>query len=264
MKGSISRLKLFKACHRAYYFRYVEDLIPVQKSEALETGTWYHELLEKLYKEGDLLNCEEDNSKELAMACAYWKYIYPQFKVKSVEEWVKGTCGKHTIIGRVDGIAEDGSLVEHKTTSINLDEYEYNLQWDEQILVYMWLTGTNHIWYTICRKPTIRQKKDESEEEFFNRMVAWYDDDTDSKIRVLRLERTQEDIDNCMNELRLVMNDIERLPEKSIDHWSKNTCYCNHWGRRCEYASICLDYNPNNQYVEFVKGENDNGITEIS
>lgn len=255
MKGSISRLKLFKACHRAYYFKYVENLEPVQKPEALETGANYHELLEWLYEHGDLDGVEEDNSKELAMACAYWKYIYPKFKVKAVEEWKSRSCGMHIMIGRVDGIAEDGSLVEHKTTSMDLDEFEYGLQWDEQMLVYMWLTGTTSIWYTMVRKPTIRQKKDESDEEFFNRMVAWYDEDTDKKIRVVKLERTVEQINDCIRELAWTMDDIEFLGENDINRWSKNTCYCNHWGRRCEYSDICLNYDPNQQYVEFMKGD---------
>lgn len=255
MRGSISRLKLFKACHRAYYFKYVEDLEPVQKPEALETGTNYHELLEWLYKHGDLDGVEEDNSKELAMAYAYWKHIYPKFRVTAVEEWKSKSCGTHTMIGIVDGIAEDGSLVEHKTTSIDLDEYEYNLQWDEQMLVYMWLTGTTSIWYTMVRKPTIRQKKDESDKEFFQRMIEWYDEDTDRKIRVVKLERTEEQIKDCVRELEWTMDDIEALGEVDINRWSKNTCYCNHWGRRCEYANICLNYDPNENYIEFVKGE---------
>ena len=259
MKGSISRIKLFKACRRAYYFKYVEGLEPVQKPEALEIGTNYHELIERLYRTDELP--EDDFSKEKAMAVAYRKYVYPMFKVKSVEEWAEGIVGKHILIGRVDGIAEDGSLVEHKTTSLNLDEYEYSLQWDEQMLTYMWLTDTTHIWYTICRKPTIRQKKDESDEEFFQRMVNWYDEDTGSKIRLLRLERTQEQIKDCVRELQYTMDDIEAL-DSDIRKWSKNTCYCNHWGRRCEYLDVCLDYDPDKEYIGFMKGE-DYGTEKI-
>lgn len=252
MKGSISRLKLFKACHRAYFFKYVENLEPVQKAEALEIGTNYHELIEKMYKGEDITG---SYTKEDAMACAYRKYIYPQFKVKAVEEWEEKQYNTHIIHGRVDGIAEDGALVEHKTTSLNLDEYEYNLQWDEQMLVYMWLTGANHIWYTIIRKPTIKQKQSETDEDFYKRMVEWYDDDTDNKIRVLRLERTAKEIEDCIRELAWTMDDIESLKNAPMQKYSKNTCYCNHWGRRCEYSDICLNYDPQVDYIDFMKGE---------
>ena len=264
MKGSISRLKLFKACRRAYFLKYIVNLEPVQKAEALEIGTKYHELLELLYRNDEEFWNAQDYSKESAMARAYLTHVFPQFKVKSVEEWASGIVGKHILIGRVDGIAEDGSLVEHKTTSLNLDEYEYNLQWDEQMLAYMWLTDTTHIWYTIIRKPTIKQKKEESDEEFFYRMIDWYDEDTDNKIRLLRLERTQKEITDCIKELQWTMDDIELLDTDDFRKWSKNTCYCNHWGRRCEYADVCLNYDPNRNYIGFVKGERkDYGTEEI-
>lgn len=250
MKSSISRMKLFKSCRRAYYFKYIENLEPVEKSDALQTGSNYHSLLEQLYTGNKL---DDDYSKERAMAEAYRKYIYPKFNVKSVEDWKQKPIAGHMLIGRVDGIADDGCLVEHKTTSAEItEEYEYNLLWDEQILAYMYLTGARKVYYTICRKPTIRQKKNESDEEFFERMVEWYDTDTDSKIRLLEIHRTDEEVKKFASEFIKVCDDMERAEEK--DDLYMNTQYCNHWGRRCEYSSICLNYNPNQSYIEFEKG----------
>lgn len=253
---SISRIKLFKACRRAYELKYIHELEPVEKAEALETGITYHEMLEELYKEGDFLNIEEEYSKEQAMAVAYKKYIYPHFKVKSVEDWFEyelPDCDK--LIGRTDGIAEDGVLVEHKTTSQEIGEdYEYNLQWDEQILAYMLATGTRKMWYTVCRKPTIRQKKDESDEEFFQRMVEWYDTDTPSKIRLLAVERTDEEVEQFRRELVSMIDTMKKA--ESVGEFYRNCSHCNKYGRRCEYSSICLHYDPNQEYIEFRKREN--------
>lgn len=248
MKSSISRMKLFKACRRAYYFRYVEDLVPVETAEALQTGTNYHELLENLYKTGEI---EEGYTKEHAMAVAYGKYIYPKFHVQSVEDWKSKSVGRHVMIGRLDGVADDGCIVEHKSTSAEItEEYEYDLQWDEQVLAYMYMTGSRKVHYTVCRKPTIRQKKNESEEEFFHRMCAWYDEDTDSKIRLLEVTRTDEEVARFAEEFAHVCDIME-----SDDCLYRNTSYCNKWGRRCEYASICLNYDPNQEYVEFKRRE---------
>lgn len=243
---SISRIKLFKSCRRAYQLKYIEGLTPVKTAEALETGLGYHEKLEELYRNGrvDIVN----HSKEEAMAVAYAKYIYPQFKVKTVEEWVQYQLPMDTLIGRVDGIAEDGRLVEHKTTSGDVGaEYEYNLRWDEQVLAYMLCTGAREMYYTVCRKPTIRQKKDETDEEFFRRMVAWYDEDTDSKIRVLLVTRTDEEVEEFRRELE------EMAREMRTRHYYRNPSYCRAWGRQCEYASVCLHYDPEQEYVEFIK-----------
>jgi len=249
MKSSISRIKLFKACRRAYYFKYIEGLEPVEKADALKTGSSYHKLLEELYTN----NCHwdyQDFSKERAMAEAYYKYIYPRFEIKAVEEWRQKDIGNHSLIGRIDGFSKDGCIVEHKTTSSEISEaYEYNLLWDEQILAYMYLTGSHKVYYTVCRKPTIRQKKNESDEEFFNRMLAWYDEDTDSKIKLLVITRTDEEIQRFVNGFEDICNDME-----SETNLYMNTQYCNCWGRRCEYSSICLNYNPDEDYIEFTKG----------
>lgn len=258
MQASVSKIKLFKACRRAYYFKYVECMEPVNKAEALVVGSNYHKNIEELYLNGGVVIV--DYSKEEAMAVAYQKYIYPILKVKSTEQWNHKKCGSHLMIGRIDGISEDGCIVEHKSTSMDItEEYEYNLQWDEQLLAYMYLTGTRRAYYTICRKPTIRQKKNESKEEFFDRMVAWYDEDTEHKIKALCIYRTDKEIEDFAKSFSWICNEIEfeemMASQGNMDGLYRNTQYCNCWGRRCEYSSVCLNYDPKQEYIEFVKGE---------
>ena len=251
MKFSISQIKQFKSCRKAYYFKYIEELEPVQKAEPLQVGSNYHSLIEGLYNVGCLPPASDDYSKELAMATAYAKYIYPKLKLKNVEEFFEFKLANgHSLIGRVDGIAEDGMLVEHKTTSSEINpQYEYNLMWDEQILAYMLAHGVRHMYYTVCRKPTIRQKQNESEEEFFERMVEWYDTETEKKIALILVERTDSEIEQFHIDLCSITEEM-----KSPLYY-RNCQWCNVWGRRCEYSSICLNYNPNETYIEFEKKE---------
>lgn len=255
MRISISSVRLFKACRQAYKLRYVEGLIPVQTADALQTGINYHKKIE------DVCNgCLDvsDLSKESAMAMAYEKYVMPKFKVKAVEEWLEYDLDGNTLVGRIDARTENGILVEHKTTSQDIDEgYEYDLQWDEQILAYMLMTGSRQMYYTVIKKPTIRLKKNESEQEFFDRMVEWYDEDTDSKIRVLNIMRTDDEIDEFREELLGAVQEVQ-----NVKTYYKNTAYCNKWGRRCEYASVCLNYDPKQEYVEFTRRK-ENATNEI-
>lgn len=247
---SISRIRLFKSCRRAYQLKYIEGLEPVKKADALETGLSYHAKVEKIYTDGycDVL----DDRVESAMALAYEKYIYPHFSVKSVEDWFRYDLGDgNTLVGRTDGIADDGSLVEHKTCAgtTNLEEYEYKLQWDEQILAYMLATGTRKMYYTVIKKPTIRIRKGEDSEDFFNRMCQWYDEDTESKIKVLEITRTDEEVAEFAEALKKMCKELE------TDNFYRNPTYCSHWGRMCEYASVCMHYDPNQEYVEFERRE---------
>ena len=262
MRLSISKIKAFKACRRLYELSYVEGLKPVQKPEALEVGSNYHKLLEELNKGVDLAGNPDyagDFSKEMAMARAYEKYIYPKFKVVEAEKWLQYDLGNgDVLVGIADGIADDGHIVEHKSCGSDITEqYEYNLLWDEQILAYMLMTGMRKVWYTVCRKPTIRQKQNETEEAFFYRMLDWYDEDTDSKIRLLEITRTDEEVEAFKNTLDTMKATMQ---EAEMDkNYYRNTCHCNMWGRRCEYSSICLHYDPTQEYLEFVKGDQQNG-----
>lgn len=256
MRLSISRIKAFKSCRRLYELKYIEGLTPAVKPEALETGSNYHKLLEELNNGNLEALVEDDYSKEMAMAQAYYKYIYPKFHVVEAEKWLEYDLGSgDTLVGIADAIADDGHIVEHKTTGSEITEqYEYNLLWDEQILAYMLMTGKRKVWYTVCRKPTIRIKKDETEQEFYKRMVAWYDEDTDSKIRLLEIERTDEEVEEFKNQLHDIWLEMKYAEAAELRNpYYRNTCHCNMWGRRCEYSSICMHYDPNQQYVEFVK-----------
>ena len=112
----------------------------------------------------------------------------------------------------------------------------------------MLMTGAREIYYTVCRKPTIRQKKDETEDEFFDRMVEWYDQDTESKIRLLRISRTDEEIERFLDAVEKMACEINHT-----DHFYRNTNHCRHWGRMCEYAPICMNYDPGQEYIGFTK-----------
>lgn len=255
MRVSISRVRLFKSCRRAYELKYIEGLEPIDTSTALEVGRSYHSKIEELYRNGSF--DDSDFSKTSAMAKAYEIYVYPKLKVGSVEEWFSYELPHgHSVGGRVDGVAENGYLVEHKTTSSNLDEYEYGLEWDEQIPCYMLAYGTNKMMYTIIQKPTIRLKKSETEEEFYHRMVDWYSENTDSKIRCIEITRSEEFLEEFRNELTKMCDEMERAEEQNLMY--RNPAYCHHWNRMCEYAQICNNYDPSVSYVNFERRRNGN------
>lgn len=249
MRASNSAIQCFKSCRRKYWLNYVEGLEYTKPIDSLERGKSYHLKIEELYKDGFFT--PDDNIKTNAMAMAYQKYIYPKFPVQAVEEWFNKKVGSHTIIGRIDGKTPDGELVEHKTTSSSINEaYFYNLSFDEQILTYMLANDTNGIYYTVCQTPTIRQKKNESEEEFQKRCVEWFDEDTDSKIRVVYITRQSEEIKEFESATLRILDEIE-----NCDFFYRNPGNCMRFNRMCEYAPVCLNYDPKAEYVDFSKRE---------
>lgn len=260
MKISTSKIKCYKSCKRLYFLKYVEGLEYIPEIQSLEDGKTYHSKLEQLYKEGWYQADIENNPKIAAMAAAYEKYIYPQFKVRAAEETFEYKLNNNVdLVGRFDGIAEDRLVVEHKTTSADVDdEYIYNLQWDEQILTYMLVSGRNEMYYTVCKKPTIRQKQNETAEEYYERCCAWYAEDTDKKIRVIKATRNEKEVKTYKTALKYIAKDMqkdEKYKKPKEYTFYRNCSNCTAYGRKCEYASICLDYDPKLEYVEFKKKE---------
>lgn len=253
MKLSASLIKAYKTCRRKYELKYIEELEPVTKAQALTDGTNYHAGIETFYKDGEIL-CDMNEPKISAMVWAYVHYIAEQnpdlVEVKTAEKWFEyPLTKKHSIVGRNDAIAKNGMAVEHKTTSNDVDdEYIYGLQWDEQILTYMLATGINEMLYTVIKKPTIRQKQNETAEEFFERCKDWYATDTDLKVRVVKVIRSKEEIEEYRKALIVLANEIEKCK-----HFYRNPTACTCYNRRCEYSAVCLNYNPQLTYVEFEK-----------
>lgn len=258
MQVSQSQIRCFKACRRLYELKYIEGLQYNKDIEPLKVGASYHEKIEQLYSKG-YFDC--DNSKVDAMAFAYEMFIYPKFKVKVAEKWFEYQLNdKHSLIGRVDAIAEDGLLVEHKTTSSDItEEYVYNLQWDEQVLSYMLAYGVREMYYTVCKKPTIRQKTNETDEEFFERCCKWYEEDTEDKIKVFKVTRTDEEIEKYKQQL---IETIDEMEKTTLFYNNTSNCTC--WGRRCEYSSICLNYDAKLEYIDFTKVDKEEKRKEMS
>lgn len=246
IKLSNSAIQAFKNCRRAYELKYVMGVLPITSAEVLERGRSYHEKVEHILKDEPF---DLDNPKVDAMAIAFMTHIAPRLgAIKRVEEWFeKPLPNGNIIIGRADGILPDGRIVEHKTTSAALDEaYLIGLQNDEQILTYMWAYGVNDIVYTVCKTPTLRQKQNETDEEFYLRCCAWYGEETESKVGCVDVHRSNEEIAEFESELCAISEEIEH---SSLFYRCPGNC--TKWGRQCEYFSICRNYDPSLTYIGF-------------
>ena len=248
---SATKLNTYISGRKKYDFMYNEELQPVEKSEALEIGSNYHEAIAMYLK-----NKEEtvvEDIKIRAMRSAFIEFLYPQLdEVKDVEVYKEMQLDDDTkIIGYIDGITKDGVPIEHKTTSKSVDEFYINrLNWDMQVSLYMILTGKNKCIYTVCQKPTIKMKKDETEEEFFNRCIQWYHEETDKKVGLFEVVRTNEELEAKKDEVLKICNEIKNT---NLYFRNPNNCMI----LDCPYSSICLDYDKNIMPIGFQKRINE-------
>ena len=222
MKTSNSAIQTFKACRRLYELKYIHGLEPVQTAAPLSRGTSYHEGVEHVLKDWAENDCvpfsglEIDDPKIRAMVYAFSKTVVPWLsdrgiRIGAVEQWFEySTKSGHKIIGRVDGITTDHSVIEHKSTSGAIDgSYFQRLEFDEQIPTYMLACNTDRVYYTVCSAPTIRQRKGEPETAYFERCVEWYNDMPESKIAVVELYRPQEVLNKFADDQDAIITDME-------------------------------------------------------
>ena len=253
MRVSNSQVGCFKACRRMYQLKYIYGVEPVEKPEALSRGLSYHAAIERMLKfeKADDLNLDP---KIKAMVRRMHFHFRFDIGVKEVEKWFEyKTPSGHTVIGRVDAIAENGRVIEHKTTSTAIDgAYFQRLEMDEQIPTYMIGNSTNEIIYTVCQTPTIRQKKNETDDEFENRCYDWYDDASQDgkKLAIEVLKRSPEQLELFGAEQDAIITEME-----NCSLFYRNPANCMKWGRMCEYAPICMHYDPAMEYIEFKKRE---------
>ena len=237
MKISHSEVRTFKECRRKYFFRYVERLVPIQTAEALAVGSEFHDKVAQVLKKGFF---EPTGEKTDAMVVAWQKYVMPVIHFKNnPEQFFKIQLREDIeLIGFVDGECIDGLQVEHKTTGYSIDDkYIHRLAWDEQIPTYLLCSGNTDMWYTVIEKPTIRQTQKETLEQYLDRCVAWYDTDTEQKVRVFRVHRQREELEQHRENLILIADEIS-----TCKNYYRNPSACSIMS--CPYSSICLDYDP--------------------
>lgn len=251
MKVSNSQIGCFKACRRMYQLKYVYGLEPVEKPEALNRGLSYHAAVESLLR-GEKPDVEDPKIR--AMVETFHRNTGGDMGVSDVEKWFEyQTPSGHTVIGRMDAVAKNGNVIEHKTTSGIIDgAYFQRLEMDEQIPTYMLAAGSNEVVYTVCSTPSIRQKKNESDDEFAERCLEWFDDETvGKKFDVELITRSDAQL-----ELFAVEQDaiIDEMANSKL--YYRNPQHCMKWGRLCEYAPICMHYyDPAMEYIEYKKRE---------
>lgn len=133
--------------------------------------------------------------------------------------------------------------MEYKTASQINKGYFDRVSLDEQITLYMYAyrekfgVKPEGVIYRVLKKPTIRQTKKESLEQFCNRLEQDYVDRPDFYFFEQKYYRSENDLKQFEKELWAFTQ--QYLYEKRNDINCKNASRCLDFGQ-CEYMPICL------------------------
>jgi len=205
MTTTYSMWSLFRNCRKAVDWRYLQQLVPLQRDRNLHFGSLIHECLEAWHQRRDVdevlatidrlcaNRLQDDNQRRdwhlaTAMMRAYAaRYASDDFEIIALEKAFEGpivnaatgsASRSFVLAGKVDGIVRIGAeyfVLEHKTAGQIDGDYLEKLWTDFQITLYAHyveqtmgipITG---ILYNVLVKAKLQQGKGETEEEFQTR-----------------------------------------------------------------------------------------------
>ena len=255
MLFSHSRINCFKQCPKKFDYRYNKHLFKIdEESTILIMGKAFHrgielgdvgKLEQELDNNNDFLNENAETNKVivLAMVEAFFNK-FPDHNEGDVkhEVEIKTKFGGYDFIMYADAIVEevDGIVLrEYKTTSRIDSTYIDKLKFNDQISRYClaieqeYHKPVKRIEYYVAKKPLLRLKKDESLEQYRQRLVEKIMDDEES-IQYFELYRTPEQLSEEQEDLIYDMEQIDKTTR-----YTKNLSACSCY-ETCPYLELCM------------------------
>ena len=252
---SHSSINTFKQCPMLFKYKYIDKLIPLaDDNKNLSIGKAFHYGIEKQSSEEALkmmdsdeffMTEENETNKVIVMAMVdAFLEKYPESKTWIHEQTMtyklldESTEDDFVLI--IDGLEEheDGYyIIELKTASTINDSYVKKLDFIDQPNRYYYVAERVlgkpilGIKYYVVKKPMLRQKKDETVEQFRARLVERIKED-DSTMK-FELFRTKEQIEDCIEDTKYDMRMIN-----ATTRYTKNLCNCSLYGT-CPYIDLC-------------------------
>jgi len=202
MVSTYSMWSLFRNCRKAVDWRYLQQLVPLERDRNLHFGSIIHQCLQAWHERRDLDEVlalidrlcpnrlqDENQRRDRHLATAMMKgyaarYPVEEFEILALEKAFEGpiinpatgaASRSFVLAGKVDGIVRVGGeyfILEHKTAGQLDADYLERLWTDFQITIYAHyieqtmgapITG---ILYNVLVKAKLQQGKGETEEEY--------------------------------------------------------------------------------------------------
>ena len=146
MRLSYSSMNLFNQCERWFYYRYIINEKPTEQTDTkyADFGSCIHELLEKeeqltdeiLNKYWNKFNLEGKgfNKEDVKNQFNYVKSL--NLPIVKKEEVIHLNFEGQQLIGIIDAVLEDNTIVDYKTSSYTIKKQR---EYEEQVKFYAWL-----------------------------------------------------------------------------------------------------------------------------
>ena len=293
---SVSKVNLFIDCHRKYYWRYIRNFDSHKVSIPFFVGGFYHEGLEQFYsgkKPEDILSYVDESITEflvetfippdevgelelqraiiLGMLEGYFD-VYAsdrdKWEVLGTEIFVEMEMLGYDfpLIGTIDLVFRFKGRIwigEHKTTSQIHRDYIDRLPFDLQVMLYPLLLEEamglhpHGVCYNITRKPSIRQKQNETFPDFVSRVSEDYVERREfyfHREEILfnkkYISQAWDDLTHIADELQIYHDSLDEKKILNRKNWYRNAQSCFQYGR-CPFFNLCKHGDRTDQVMMF-------------
>ena len=189
-------------------------------------------------------------------ALARWS-VWPSIHEHQFEVALRNSKGssskRHRLSGVLDGVWQKGEHPDHpgevvlgewKTASIVNQDYIQRLEIDFQVSTYLWAASqlfgepVRSVVYRVVKKPTIRQRKEESVDEYSERVRLDYLERPDHYFFEELVTRTDEQLERWREQAWAIHQRIMQIKGGGVPA-IRNTQSCVSRGR-CPYFDLCV------------------------
>lgn len=267
-----TRIQTYKNCPRLYFWQYVRGYQPKVLQEALFEGTLVHEGIDKILHgkiedvltsikviyEKQLLGASVEDIETIDYSYTRAKaYLHAygihyaedinKYNILHIEDRLDVPIGFHVFYIKPDAVLQDKStdeivLMEHKTAGSITASYLERLALDTQITSYVYALSKhskrpNRIIYDVIRKTKSKRKKDETWDQFEERLVQTFVDKPDEVFYREDLLRDDISLLDFEDQLASIFKDISCKTSKS--QFYQNTSKCTDWAG-CKFLPLCV------------------------
>jgi len=170
------------------------------------------------------------------------------FKLPIVSPWTRKRSRSLRLAGKIDCISQRGLRLfidEYKTAGEEIDagaEYWSRLRFDQQISIYMLAAramghAVESVMYDVVRKPCIRQRKNESVQDYRQRLHDDIRERPDWYYQRKEIARTDADLAEVRRDLWTQAEQLLDMRRNGRWYRNVNAMNCNH----CEFSGPCLE-----------------------
>lgn len=256
-------------CEKRYALRYIEGLVPMNPHPALSMGVAVHEGLRSgsvdsaiealkemsgpawLGFERERQALREGHASAMVRGALNFWSDWPDmqevmFSMPLLNPKTRRPSRKHVLSGVWDGAWTGGGeivLGEWKTTSVLNEDYILRLDIDFQVSAYLVAASryfgkpVRKVRYRIIKKPTIKQKKTETLEEYLERLKLDYLERQEHYFHETLVTRTDEQLRGWEEQAWGMHQRVLELKRGRLPLMNTNSCT----GRgRCPYFDHCI------------------------